>query len=85
MNASQQEKVLARLMEGKSITPLEALRDFGCFRLGARIFNLRKQGYNIVSRTVVASDGKKFSEYSLIGMTRQNARDVGYPVAGDAS
>jgi hypothetical protein len=26
MNASQQEKVLAHLMEGKSITPLEALR-----------------------------------------------------------
>ena len=85
MSASQQEKVLVHLMEGKSITPLEALRDFGCFRLGARIFNLRKQGYNIVSRTVVASDGKKFSEYSLVAMSKGNARDIGYPVAGDAS
>lgn len=35
-----------RLLSGGSITPFEALRDFGCYRL-ARISDLRKEGLNI--------------------------------------
>lgn len=32
-----------------SITPLEALDAFGCYRLAARISDLRKQGYSIIT------------------------------------
>lgn len=36
-----------RLLSGGSITPLEALRDFGCYRLASRISDLKKEGLNI--------------------------------------
>ena len=46
-----------------SITPLEALTAFGCFRLGARIADLRADGYRI--RTDINKDGKRFAIYSV--------------------
>ena len=44
---SQNKKILAYLKTGKGITPLSALNYFGCFRLSARIADLRGQGYTI--------------------------------------
>lgn len=46
-----------------SITPLDALREFGCMRLGARIYDLQKQGLNIVHETESSINrfGKKVS------------------------
>jgi hypothetical protein len=41
-------QILAYLQSGNSITPLDALQLFGCFRLGARIFDLRKSGVEIL-------------------------------------
>lgn len=48
-NTSQNANILARLQEGKTISPIEALIDFRCFRLAARINDLRKAGHNIVT------------------------------------
>lgn len=42
--------VLAHLQSGKEINPIEALNKYGCFRLGAIIFELKKEGYAISSR-----------------------------------
>jgi hypothetical protein len=55
--------ILAHLKR-KSITPLEALDKFGCLRLAAIIYNLRKQGVLIktMNKTV---NGKTFAQYSL--------------------
>lgn len=39
-----------RLIEGGSISPLEALRDYGCYRLASRISDLRREGLNITKR-----------------------------------
>ena len=39
-----------RLTEGGSISPLEALRDYGCYRLASRISDLRREGLNIAKR-----------------------------------
>ena len=62
---SQNRKIAEHLMAGKSITPVEALNNYGCFRLGARIHDLKnKQGFNIETKTV-ESNGKRFAEYSL--------------------
>lgn len=47
--ATQAERILAYIREFGSITPLEAIRDIGCYRLSARISDLRKDGYNIIS------------------------------------
>ena len=46
---SQNANILARLQEGKTISPIDALIDFRCFRLAARINDLRNAGHNIVT------------------------------------
>lgn len=34
------------------ITPLEAIRDLGCYRLASRISDLRKKGYLIIDEFI---------------------------------
>lgn len=63
---SQEEDILAWLKIGHKITPLDALERFGCFRLGARIWQLKKYGHDIKT-TMVEKNGKRFAEYSLGG------------------
>lgn len=46
---SQNQMILEYLEEYGKITPQEALQNFGIMRLGARIYDLRKLGYNIKS------------------------------------
>ena len=59
---TQTELIRKHLLEGKPITPIEALNKFNCFRLSARIYELRNQEMNIISRTIT-SNGKSFAEY----------------------
>lgn len=57
---SQNAQIKAYLLSGKSLTALDALHQFRCFRLGARIHNLKEQGMNIESKmTEITSGGKK--------------------------
>lgn len=46
---TQSEKVLRHIQELGSISSWEAIQQYGITRLGARIFELRKLGYNIIS------------------------------------
>ena len=46
---TQSEMILKELKRGRRLTPLDALFEFNCFRLGARCYDLRQQGYNIVT------------------------------------
>lgn len=62
---SQSENILAHLMEGHPITPLDALEQYGCFRLASVIHNLRRDGYTILTRTVSNKYGKTFASYKL--------------------
>ncbi len=41
-NPSQTTQILLYMKAGNSITPIQALEMFGSFRLGARIFSIRK-------------------------------------------
>lgn len=41
------EMILAYIEQHGSITPMEALEQLGCMRLGARIYDLKRQGYDI--------------------------------------
>tara|TARA_Y100000114_G_scaffold108203_1_gene101596 strand:+ start:39 stop:278 length:240 start_codon:yes stop_codon:yes gene_type:complete len=61
---SQKELILKHLKEGKGITPIDALRKFGCFRLSDRIFVLRKEG-NDITTNYITKGGKTFAEYIL--------------------
>lgn len=62
---TQKQMILRDLQNGRTITPLEALRDYGCFQLPARIFELKEAGYRI--KTTLVKDGeKRYARYSLI-------------------
>jgi hypothetical protein len=60
---SQRNKIRKHLIEHGTITPLEALNEYGCFRLGGRIFELRQEGMPI--ETIYPSEGKKYAIYKL--------------------
>jgi len=65
-----QNRLIAKHLEsGHTITALEALHRFGCFRLSARIWDLKRQGMAIEGtwKTVksLAGEDKKIVEYKL--------------------
>ena len=62
---TQANQILLWLKRGHSITPLEALNKFGSFRLGARIYELKKRGYNIERKFVITNSKKYVAEYRL--------------------
>lgn len=57
---TDKDRVLEHLKKHKSITPLEALNEFGCYRLGARIWDLRRDGHHI--DTEIVHDKDRFGE-----------------------
>ena len=65
---TQNDKILEYMKNHGSITALEAVRNFGCLRLAARISDLRKMG-NVIDRELImvpTRDGKtRVAEYSL--------------------
>jgi hypothetical protein len=66
----QAEKILAYLKAGNRITPIESLKLFGCFRLGARIYDLKKAGFQIESEMVKVPSGKRVASYRLTGESK---------------
>ncbi|MEI9428710.1 helix-turn-helix domain-containing protein [Mesorhizobium sp. Cs1299R1N3] len=65
--ASQNDLVLEHLEVLGTITPLEALKEYGCLRLGARIHDLKAKGHMIGTDLIpVGDDGKRVAQYSLI-------------------
>lgn len=59
---TQNAKILNHLKSGKTITSLEALNLFGCFRLASRISDLKKLGYTI-GKITVYDNGKRYARY----------------------
>lgn len=49
----------------EGVTPLMALEEAGCFRLGARIWDLRHDGYAINAEMVRTPSGKTVARYTL--------------------
>lgn len=47
---SQAMLVLKHMQRGEEINPLMALNEYGVFRLGAIIYNLKQEGYDIATR-----------------------------------
>lgn len=61
---SQCDDILAHLKTGP-ISAMEALNRYGCFRLAARIKDLREQGYEIETHDLVLPNGKTVAQYFL--------------------
>ena len=62
---SQNALIKGWLLNGHSLTTLDALTMFGCFRLSARISNLKDQGMNIMTEMVEVND-KRIAKYYLV-------------------
>lgn len=60
---SQNTQILNHLMRAP-ITPMEALNLYQCYRLAARIGDLKKRKYAI-ERVMIEANGKRFAQYSL--------------------
>ena len=66
MNTETQcKKIAAHLEGGNTITALEALNLFGCFRLASRIHDLRVQGYDIIVDRIKTGAGKTVAQYRM--------------------
>ena len=63
---TQTEAIRRHLQQGSPITPLEALQEYGCFRLAARIDELRHEGLDIETLTQTRN-GKRYAVYVLRG------------------
>ena len=64
--ASQKLCIRQWLESGRALTPLEALDKFGCFRLAARIDDLRREGLEIET-DMKLQRGKRYASYELAG------------------
>ena len=62
---TQNKNIANYLKNGKSITPIQALNKFNCFRLAARISDLRNDGMKIITK-IVTKEGKSYASYSII-------------------
>ena len=62
---TQNQQIKSYLEKGKTITPIQALNKFGCFRLAARISDLRNDGLNIATK-IVTKEGKSYASYRLV-------------------
>ena len=61
---TQNQMILSHLRTGKCITPLEALKLYGCFRLSGRIYDLKQDGWHI-DCTIVTKGKKRWGSYFL--------------------
>jgi hypothetical protein len=69
---TQTEMIRAHLESGREITPIDALNQYGCFRLAARIDELRRSNMDI--ETIMETrNGKKFARYRIRQAQREFA------------
>ena len=68
---SQKTMILDYLEQNGSITQAEAITALGCYRLGARIWELKERGYKIIRRmedgTNRFGERTRYARYSLGG------------------
>lgn len=66
---NQSDRIIAYIKRHGSINPLEAISDIGCYRLAARINDLRDKGYQIKTTTVQSTnrydEPVRYASYSL--------------------
>ena len=68
---SQSAKVLYHLQNYGPLTAIEALELFACFRLAARINDLKEAGHDIQMEMKRLKNGKKVAVYSLPKIQKQ--------------
>ena len=60
----QAQAILAAMLEGQTVSPMDAMRLCGSWRLAARIGELKQSGWNVRSERV--SDAERtYAQYSI--------------------
>lgn len=72
MSMTQTERVLRHLQDYGSITPVEALSEYGIMRLGARIWDLKRQGHVIATERETGVN--RYGERTAYARYRMGAR-----------
>lgn len=62
---TQREQILRDLLTGARITALDALTRYKCNRLASRVFELKRDGFNIHSEMISVDSGKKVAQYYI--------------------
>lgn len=62
---TQNLMVLAHLKTGRELTPIEALKKYGCFRLAARVYELKQAGWPIYCERRPIDNRRTIGVYSL--------------------
>lgn len=65
ISASQCNQIAAWLMQGNTITSLQALTKFQCMRLASRIHDLKERGMDIKKRIITLPNKKRVCEYFI--------------------
>lgn len=60
-----QTQAILRALQKRPLTAIDALKLCNCFRLAARVKDLRNDGHNIVTETITQK-GKHFAQYRLV-------------------
>lgn len=76
-SGTQSRAILDALRAGQALTPLDALERFQCFRLAARVHDLRRQGFPILEETITTATGKRVAMYRLERNPLGRAADSG--------
>lgn len=63
---TQTKTVLKHLRKRGTISPMEALVSYGIYRLAARIFVLREEGYGIKTELREDGAGHRYARYNYI-------------------
>lgn len=65
---NQTAMIKAHLDKGNSITALEALDLFKCFRLASRMHELKESGYPFMKEMVSVDSGKSVAMYTKVNL-----------------
>lgn len=74
---TQTGRILRHLNDYGSITPLEAMEQYGIMRLGARIWDIKQLGYNVV--TMIEKAINRYGEpvhYARYALKREGGNDL---------
>ena len=69
---SHNKEIATYLAEHGSINFWEALEEFGCSRLAARIYDIRSRGIDIMSANLKLPNGKRVTRYMWVNSERNH-------------
>ena len=70
---TQVEKIIDYIETEGSITPLDALREFGCMRLASRITDIKRMGYDVTVKMEKSKNRRgEFVRYARYSFKERN-------------